>query len=112
MEVLDLFTISEASVDLSAPKTSIQMDIEEEKKGKELVKDLFVEHLLVPATYDNEDDFELTKPNTSATSKQVLIVDDNMFNSCAVERLFAQFDFECDICPGGYEAIQQVMERC
>ena len=69
MEVLDLLTINEASFDLPAPKTSILMDIEEEKKSEEPVKDLFVEHLLVPATYDNEDDFELTKPYTCATSK-------------------------------------------
>ena len=40
------------------------MDIEEEKKDKrngEIVKDLFVERLLVPATNVEEDDFELTE---------------------------------------------------
>ena len=46
------------------------------------------------------------------TANQVLIVDDNMFNICAVECLFAQFNFECDSCVDGKEAIKLVRARC
>ena len=55
--------------------------------------------------------FEHVKFATS-TSNPILIVDDNMFNICAVESLFAQFNFECDSCVNGEEAVKLIKGRC
>ena len=48
----------------------------------------------------------------SSSTNLLLIVDDNSFNICALESLFSQFNFECDSCVDGREAIKLVQARC
>ena len=38
-------------------------------------------------------------------------MEDNIFNSCAIESLFLQLNYECDTCINGNEAIEAVRSR-
>ena len=38
-------------------------------------------------------------------------MEDNIFNSCAIESLFLQLNYECDTCMNGNEAINAVRTR-
>ena len=42
---------------------------------------------------------------------KILLVEDNIFNSCAIESLFLQLNFECDTRMNGNEAIEAVRSR-
>ena len=42
---------------------------------------------------------------------KILLVEDNTFNSFAIESLFIQFNQQCEICTNGNEAIKMVNQR-
>ena len=42
---------------------------------------------------------------------QILIVDDCLFNVAALKSLFIMFDYKCDNCSDGEEALKAVEER-